>query len=141
MDSGPLIALMIPADRYHHASLVWLAEVARRGGRIIVPIPVVTEVCLWLEKRGYIDEEAVFLRELHAQQNLFELYSPSLDDLVRMSELVTKYAGFPLGTPDASVIVAAEVFGLTTVATVDERHFRTVVPRHATHFNLVPPLT
>ncbi|MGA5703089.1 hypothetical protein [Peterkaempfera bronchialis] len=66
------------------------------------------------------------------------LYSPGPVDLLRMSQLVKQYAGFPLGTPDASVVIAAEVFGITTVATIDHRHFRAVRPRHTDFLDLVP---
>ena len=81
--------------------------------------------------------EAVFLRELAASPR-FELASLGNDDLLRMAELVEKYADFPLGGSDASVIAVAERFGVTTVATLDIRHFAAVQPSHAPSFTLVP---
>ena len=42
---------------------------------------------------------------------------------------------------DAMVIATAERLRITTVATIDHRHFSVVRPDHAPHFELVPPLT
>ncbi|MFD0327112.1 PIN domain-containing protein [Streptacidiphilus monticola] len=105
---------------------------------MVVPLPVVTEVCLFLERKQRTDLEAAFLRELHARQDLFALHAPAPAELLRMAEQVAQYASFPLGTPDASVIVAAQVYGITRVATLDHRHFRAVRPRHADFLHLVP---
>ena len=41
-----------------------------------------------------------------------------------MAELLHKYAWFPLGIADASVVAAAERLELAEVATLDNRHFR-----------------
>ena len=47
-----------------------------------------------------------------------------------MAELVETYADLPLGAIDASVVALAERLGLTTVATLDRRHFTVVRPKH-----------
>lgn len=48
------------------------------------------------------------------------------------------YADLPLGGTDGLVVAAAERLGLTTVATLDRRHFSVVRPLHADGFELVP---
>jgi len=60
------------------------------------------------------------------------------EDLLRMAELVIQYADLPLGSVDASVIAVAERLGVTTVMTIDRRHFTVVRPRHVDAFNLLP---
>ncbi|MGA5703090.1 hypothetical protein [Peterkaempfera bronchialis] len=57
----------MPSDEHHKASLGWLSDVGRRGGRVVVPLPVVTEICLFLEQCGRTDLEAGFLEELHTR--------------------------------------------------------------------------
>ena len=39
---------------------------------------------------------------------------------------------------DASVVALAERRGLEVIATLDQRHFRAVRPRHVPAFTLVP---
>jgi uncharacterized protein len=39
---------------------------------------------------------------------------------------------------DAATIAVAERLGLTTIATLDHRDFRTVRPAHVDAFNLIP---
>jgi hypothetical protein len=60
------------------------------------------------------------------------------DDWLRIAELVSRYRELPLGTVDASIVAAAERLGVTTIATVDRRHFDVVRPAHARGFELVP---
>ncbi len=59
-------------------------------------------------------------------------------DLSRMAELVRRYADFPLGAVDASVLAVAERFGADRVATLDPRHFGAEKPAHVPALTLVP---
>lgn len=61
-----------------------------------------------------------------------------MSDLDRMAELVEKYADFPLGLVDASVIAVAERLGADEIATLDRRHFSVVRPAHLQAFTLLP---
>ncbi len=51
---------------------------------------------------------------------------------------MSKYRSLPLGTVDASVIATAERLGITTVATLDRRHFGVVRPDHTASFTILP---
>jgi uncharacterized protein len=62
-------------------------------------------------------------------------------DWERIAELVARYRDLPLGTVDASVVAAAERLGVTTIATLDRRHFGVVRPAHTDAFELLPPDT
>ena len=73
---------------------------------------------------------------LAAGELLLEPVDPA--DLERMAELVGAYHDLPLGTVDASVVAVAERRGVTTIATLDRRHFGVVRPRHVDAFELVP---
>jgi hypothetical protein len=59
-------------------------------------------------------------------------------DWLRIAELVSRYRDLPLGTVDASIVAAAERLGITTLATLDRRHFGVVRPEHVPAFELVP---
>ena len=80
--------------------------------------------------------EAGFLHEL--VRGSLDLQPLERDDLIRMAELIETYADLGLGTVDASVIAIAERLGVSTIATLDRRHFTVVRPRHVSAFDLVP---
>jgi predicted nucleic acid-binding protein len=80
--------------------------------------------------------EADFLREL--VRGPLDLQPLEHADLIRMAELIEIYADLGLGTVDASVIATAERLGVSTIATLDRRHFTVVRPRHVGAFELVP---
>jgi DNA invertase Pin-like site-specific DNA recombinase len=50
-------------------------------------------------------------------------------DWARVAELTDKYADQHLGGVDAGLIALVERLGLTTIATLDHRHFGVVIPR------------
>lgn len=135
MDAGPLIALMNAGDDAHKLCVAWLETVNTR--RIVVPVPVLTEVCQVVASRGGAHGEAQFL-EMLADSDQFSLYTPGRDALRRMAVVVRQYGDFPLEVADASVIVAAENLRTAEVATLDRRHFRVVKPVHVAYFDLHP---
>jgi hypothetical protein len=57
---------------------------------------------------------------------------------MRVAELTAQYGDHPLGGFDASLITVAERLGLDTIATLDQRHFRAVRPKHVDAFKIVP---
>lgn len=59
-------------------------------------------------------------------------------DWTRIAELTEKYADQHLGGVDAGLVAIAERLRLTTIATLDHRHFRTIRPIHADAFGLLP---
>jgi predicted nucleic acid-binding protein len=59
-------------------------------------------------------------------------------DWSRIAELTTKYADQPLGGLHAALVAIAERLGLTTIATLDRRHFGVMRPSHADAFTLAP---
>ena len=94
---------------------------------------VAAEVC-YLLQRFDTRYEAAFLDGL----TNFEVLAPEPDDWHRMAELVRRYADFPLGGTDASVVALAERLNTDTVITLDRRHFGAIRPRHCESFRLLP---
>jgi uncharacterized protein len=97
---------------------------------------VITEVAYLLGTRLGWEAEARFLGDLGSGAFVLEPVHPA--DPLRMVELVAQYHDLPLGSVDASVIVAAERLDATQVATVDRRHFSVVRPAHVAAFELLP---
>lgn len=102
----------------------------------MVPVLVVTEVAYLLQSRVGVETEVRFLGDLAAGE-LIPL-DVKVADWLRIAELVARYGDLPLGTVDASVVVAAERLDVTSVATLDRRHFSVVRPAHRASLELLP---
>ncbi|WP_236796529.1 twitching motility protein PilT [Amycolatopsis sp. GM8] len=71
---------------------------------------------------------------LHRRRRAFVSADLTNADYNHMADLVEQYADFPLGTSDAAVIALAERLDVDEIATLDQRHFRAVRPRHVKAF-------
>ena len=100
-----------------------------------MPTLVITEVTYLLGSRVGAESEVRFLGDLAAGNLIAEPVAPV--DWIRIAELVARYRDLPLGTADASVVAAAERLGITSIATLDRRHFSVVQPADGT-FDLLP---
>lgn len=102
----------------------------------MVPTLVITEVVYLLATRLGSGPEIRFLGDLASGSLTVE--PVAAPDWLRIAELVGRYRDLPLGTVDASVVVAAERLGIREVATLDRRHFGVVRPQHVDAFTLLP---
>ncbi len=136
VDSGPLIAAAITDDRDHRRCVDLFATLHLNSERLLVPQTVLAEVAYAIQKLGGTEQELMFLQSL-ADEDLV-LVDLIAEDIPRVIELVRTYRDFPLGTTDASVIALAERLEITEIATLDQRHFPNVRPRHADYLTLLP---
>ena len=133
VDAGPLVAAAATRDRNHERCVALLSQAAPP---LVVPALVVTEVAYFLGDRlGHAAEHA-FARSLRDGELLVEPVEPV--DWARIVELLGEYADLPLGLVDASVVAACERLSVTTLATLDRRHFSVVRPRHCAALTLLP---
>jgi uncharacterized protein len=131
VDAGPLYAAADADDQDHLASR---AALARADLRLVVPALVIAEATYFVGRRLGAAAESRFLRGIGE----LDVEGPSREDFTRMMELVEKYADFPLGGTDASVVALAERLGASTIVTLDRRHFAAIAPRHRAAFDLLP---
>lgn len=127
------MAATIQADPDHERCATFFETTAEP---LVMPQLVLAEAAYFVGKQLGPVAEAGFLRELAGAS--LELHPLESDDLGRIAELVETYADLRLGTVDASLIATAERLGVTTIATLDRRHFTVVRPRHVEAFELVP---
>ncbi|MEV8633188.1 PIN domain-containing protein [Streptosporangium sp. NPDC051023] len=132
-DTGPLYAAMNRKDQ-EHARCLDLLET--HPGPLILPSPVLAEVCWLLESRIGPAAEADFLQSIVDGELTMEPLTTT--DVARMKALVVKYANFPLGAVDAAVIAVAERLNVHEIATIDHRHFGAVKNSRGGHFTLLP---
>jgi predicted nucleic acid-binding protein len=105
-------------------------------GTLFVPLTVVAEVGYLVGDRLGPLAEARFLQDLVLGTLIAADIEPG--DWQRIAELVWTYRDMRLGTTDASIVAIAERLDVTTVATLDHRHFEAVRPAHCESFELLP---
>ncbi|HLM86690.1 MAG TPA: PIN domain-containing protein [Solirubrobacteraceae bacterium] len=131
VDAGPLYAAADADDQDHLASRTALS---RADLRLVVPALVIAEATYFVGRRLGPSAESRFLRGVGE----LDVEGPSSEDFTRIAELVEKYADFPLGGTDASVIALAERLDAPMIVTLDRRHFAAITPRHREAFELLP---
>jgi predicted nucleic acid-binding protein len=131
VDTGPLYAAADDDDRDHDRCFEVLA---RPDLELVVPAFVVTETCYLIGSRLGSAAEAAFLRALASM----EVEAPRSDEWSAIAALVQRYADFPLGATDASVVVLAERLNTDLIVTLDRRHFGALRRRDGTAFRILP---
>ena len=97
VDAGPLYAAADTDDRDHRPSR---AVLERSDLHLIVPALVVAEATYFVGRQLGAAAESQFLRGIGG----LDVEGTTREDFTRMAELVDRYADFPLGGTDASVI-------------------------------------
>ena len=131
VDSGPLIASVNRAEPQFARSV---AALSAPGIRLVLPAMVAAEATYMVERANGPRAEAMFLRGLR----VLEVIAPEPDDWERIAELVDRYADFPLGGTDASIVALAERLNTDLIITLDRRHFAAIRPRHCAAFRILP---
>lgn len=116
VDTGPLVALFDPADDKHKSCRDTLKAIHEP---LVTTTPVLTEAFHLLDPASMGSRA---LQDFVAQRGLGIWF---FDDeaLVRMFELMRRYADHPMDLADASLVAAAESLRSTRVFTVDRADF------------------
>jgi predicted nucleic acid-binding protein len=133
LDTGPLLAALDAADPDHVRCASLLTESAED---LVVPTLVLAEVDYWCGRRLPPEAWLIFLDDVLA--GAYRLEPPTVGDLARCRELQDGYRDLSLGVVDASIVALAERFRESKVATLDQRHFRTVRPLHVAALEILP---
>jgi predicted nucleic acid-binding protein len=133
LDTSFLYALADVSDR-NHARVLDVAGSLTES--LILPLPVLPEICYLLTSRLGHFAMRRFLNELVASEAVLE----SIDraDLRRIGEILEQYADSRLDFVDAAIIAIAERRDVTRVLTLDHRDFAMVRPQHCAHFEILP---
>jgi predicted nucleic acid-binding protein len=131
VDTGPLVAVADAKDSYHEQARAFMEGTPHR---LIIPVLAIGEASFLILSRLGPAAEARFIAGI-SEMNI---ESPHSSDWRRMSDLMSMYRDFPLGTVDAYVIALAERLNTDLIVTFDLRHFRAVRPRHVDAFRILP---
>jgi hypothetical protein len=133
VDTGVLLAAADNDDADHFRCAQLLRD---HRGELLVPAPVLPETCWQIERNLGAASEAAFLRLVVTGE--LAVIDLVMADYRHCLELIERYADLPLGLVDASVVAVAENHQITTIATLNDRDFRVVRPRHCDAFELIP---
>jgi predicted nucleic acid-binding protein len=123
-DTGAVVAL-VDADDRHHLAMRRAFEQAPASW--VLPWAILPEVDYLLAAHVGTRAQERFLSDLAASAWTVEWGDPT--DLVRAEELARRHRALRLGLVDAVVMAVAERRRASAVATLDLRHFGTVVLR------------
>lgn len=133
LDTGPLYASLDRSDA-DHAACRALIESAQEP--LVIPEPVLAEVDTWVHERLHAGVFLALLDDIIAGAYLVEALTQA--DFVRVRALCDRYADADVGFVDAAVLAVVERLGEPKLATLDERHFRVLRPRHVDLLRLLP---
>jgi uncharacterized protein len=131
VDVGPLYAAADERDTAHERSVAVLEQ---PDLHLVIPALVITEAAYLVARRLGALAEAALIRGLSG----LDVEAPSGADWNRMADLMERYADFPLGAADASIVALAERLDTDLVITLDRRHFAAIRPSHRQTLTLLP---
>ena len=133
LDTGPLYASLDRSDADHGACRR-LIEGA--GEPLVIPAPVLVEVDYWIHVRLHSGVLTALVDDVTDGAYHVEDLQPQ--DYRRVRDLCARYADIDVGFVDASVLAVVERLDEPKLATLDERHFRVLRPRHVESLRLLP---
>ncbi|MCS7179600.1 MAG: PIN domain-containing protein [Anaerolineae bacterium] len=132
-DTSFLFALADSSDRHHPRALA-VARSFREP--LVLPCPVLPEICYLLDSRLGHKAMQQFVRELIRNTVPLEPLQPH--DLPRVLELLEHYEDMGLDFTDAAIVAIAERLKATMILTLDYRHFTVIRPSHCDRFRILP---
>jgi predicted nucleic acid-binding protein len=128
--------LLAAADRSDPAHEPCRDLLESHPGPLLTTEPVLAETGWLLDRQLGPLAEAALYRSVADGELVIEPLSSA--DWARIAELTERYSDQPLGGVDAGLIAEAERLRLTTIATLDRRHFGVVRPSHVKVLTLIP---
>ena len=135
VDTGPLVAAADTADPAYDRCRSLLES---HPGPLVTTSLVIAEAG-WLIRRQ-LDLQAEVLLYNAIADGQITVADLGRDDWARMAELIDTYTDVGLDAADASIVAIAERLDQTVIASLDERDFRIIRPKHTEAFELLPGL-
>jgi uncharacterized protein len=104
-------------------------------GELVISAFTAAEADYLILSRLGIDAELLFLRDLAHAYTVESLTSQEIDSA---ADICARCHELELGLADASIVMLADRWRTTALATFDQRHFRTVAPLQGGAFELLP---
>ncbi|MFM8154821.1 MAG: PIN domain-containing protein [Actinomycetes bacterium] len=133
LDTSVLLAFLWAPDPEHERAAALLAQ---EMGPLVVSPYVLAELDYLLLRQGGVGLELVAIEEL--ADGAYELPTMGAADLLSCLTILSDYREHSIGVTDASLVVLAERYGTTRIATLDHRHFSMLRSLDGKPFTLLP---
>ena len=133
LDTGPLYASLDRSDAYYSVCRR-LFEASEEP--LVIPAPVLVEVDYWIHARLHQGVLAALVDDIIAGAYRVEDLCPA--DYLRVYDVISSYEDADVGFVDAAVLAIVERLNEPKLATLDQRHFRMLRPRHVPALTLLP---
>ena len=131
VDAGPLIALLDRADPAHEACV---ASLKTLRSPMVTVWPAFTEA-MYLLRGSWLAQKALWSR---LETDALALAPLDEVDAPRLRELMERYRDLPMDLADAALVRVAEREDLTTIFTLDRKHFSTYRAGRRRRFSVLP---
>ena len=122
VDTSVIVAYMNSADDHHSEVSAWLED--ERDELVTTPL-VIAEADHLVSARGGPAAARALRHDLTSGAYLLEWWPTAIAAAARVAG---RYADQGLGLTDASLVALAQRVPTTSIATLDERHFRAIRP-------------
>jgi uncharacterized protein len=133
LDTGPLYASLDRSDNDHLACRRLIESTTEL---LVIPAPVLVEVDFWIHRRLHQGVLLALIDDI--KEGAYRVEDLTATDYRRVHELCDRYADLDIGFVDAAVMAIVERLGEPKLATLDQRHFSAVRPRHRESIALLP---
>lgn len=133
IDTSFVVALAVSSDSNHARAT---RAITNLKGKRVLPIPVMPESFYMVYVRSGYRAAARSFNFL--QTAGFQIEPLTLQDRLRMGEIMTKYMDAEFDFVDLAIMAIAERLNITQVCTFDHRDFPIFRPVHCPHFDLLP---
>jgi uncharacterized protein len=133
LDTSFLFALTDKSDRNHQKVL---AIAQSTSDKLVLPVAVLPEICYLIASR--LGHHAMRRFVASMTPDVVQVEPVTIEDLVRVQQILETYADNQLDFTDAAIVAMAERMAITRVYTLDRRDFSIIRPRHCEYFELFP---
>jgi predicted nucleic acid-binding protein len=132
VDTSALYSYFVGTDLANAA----VTAVIEGAGQLVISPLVIAELDYLIASRFGVEAERAVLDELAS--GAWEIAPFTAEDLADAARIVAKYADQSVGVTDASLVVIANRYATTTIATLDRGHFEVLRSLGGAPFTLVP---
>lgn len=133
LDTSFLFALTDQSD-YNHQRVLAVAQ--SKNEALVLPAVVLPEICYLLASR--LGHQAMRRFVSNLTPKALKVEPVTIEDLLRVHEILEQYADSQLDFTDAAIVAIAERLNIMRVYTLDRRDFSMIRPNHCDYFELLP---